>query len=46
MIRLEPRPEVSKGLLYVTPVIAIAVTILAGVVMLRFSARTRSGRSR
>ncbi|MCH9050789.1 MAG: ABC transporter permease [Proteobacteria bacterium] len=33
MIRLEPRNEVSKGLLYVTPVIAIGVTILAGVVM-------------
>ena len=33
MIRLEPRNEVSKALLYVTPVIAIGVTILAGVVM-------------
>ncbi len=33
MIRLEPRREVSKVLMYVTPVIAIGVTILAGVVM-------------
>ncbi len=33
MIRLEPRAEVSKALLYVTPVIAVAITILAGVVM-------------
>lgn len=33
MIRLEPLKEVSKGLLYVTPAIAVIVTILLGTVM-------------
>ncbi|MGB1026729.1 MAG: ABC transporter permease, partial [Rhodospirillaceae bacterium] len=33
MIRLEPRKEVSTTLLYVTPILAIALTILAGLVM-------------
>ncbi len=33
MIRLEPRKEVSTKLLYMTPVIAIVLTILAGMLM-------------
>jgi ABC-type uncharacterized transport system permease subunit len=33
MIRLEPRKEVSKHLLYLTPVMAVAVTIALGLVM-------------
>jgi ABC-type uncharacterized transport system permease subunit len=33
MIRLEPRKEPSKVLLYTTPVLAVCVTILAGIVM-------------
>ena len=33
MIRLEPRKEMSKNLLYLTPVIAVALTIIFGGVM-------------
>ena len=33
MIRLEPRQEISRRLLYLTPVFAIGLTILAGIVM-------------
>ncbi|MBT6096394.1 MAG: ABC transporter permease [Rhodospirillaceae bacterium] len=33
MIRLEPRKEVSRHLLYLTPVLAIVVTIVLGLVM-------------
>lgn len=33
MIRLEPRKEISKHLLYTTPVLAVVVTILLGLVM-------------
>ena len=33
MIRLEPRKEMSKNLLYLTPVIAVALTIVFGGVM-------------
>ncbi len=36
MIRLEPRKEISKGLLYVTPMLAVLITILAGMVMFTF----------
>ena len=33
MIRLEPRKETSKVLLYATPVMAVVVTIVLGMVM-------------
>ncbi len=33
MIRLEPRQEISHRLLYLTPVYAVGLTILAGMVM-------------
>ena len=33
MIRLEARSETSRGLLYLTPVLAVCVTILAGMAM-------------
>ena len=33
MIRLEPRKEMSKHLLYLTPVMAVALTIVLGIVM-------------
>ena len=33
MIRLEPRKEISKHLLYLTPVMAVALTIVLGMVM-------------
>ena len=33
MIRLEPREEMSKHLLYLTPVMAVALTIVLGIVM-------------
>ncbi len=33
MMKLEPRKEISKALLYVTPVMAIILTILAGILM-------------
>ena len=33
MIRLEPRKEMSKHLLYLTPVMAVALTIVLGMVM-------------
>lgn len=33
MIRLEPRTEIKRSVLYFTPVLAVAVTILAGMVM-------------
>ncbi len=33
MIRLEPRKEISTGLLYVTPVVAVVLTILVGMLM-------------
>jgi len=33
MIRLEPRKEISKNLLYLTPVMAIGLTIMLGAVM-------------
>ncbi len=33
MIRLEPRPEPSRAMLYLTPVLAVVLTILASMVM-------------
>ena len=33
MIRLEPRKEMSRHLLYLTPVLAVALTIVLGMVM-------------
>ncbi len=36
MMKLEPRKEISKSLLYVTPVMAIILTILAGILMFIF----------
>ena len=33
MIRLEPRKETSTALLYVTPIVAIVLTILVGMMM-------------
>jgi len=36
MIRLEPRKEPSRAMIYATPVIAIALTIIAGMVLFLF----------
>ncbi|HER26468.1 MAG TPA: ABC transporter permease, partial [Rhodospirillales bacterium] len=36
MIRLEPRKETSRALLYVTPVMAVVMTILAGMLLFIF----------